>query len=160
MSKIHRSNFAILTFFQATIGVWITLLAALSSWGFSSPHLVRLTVMNKADIAVALTLKASKNGEEIFYYFVIPKGDKEAPYEKTFTIEPAVYSVSATYLEAYDPVYGYPRCGGNTPSGTYRLTVHGRLIIPPCRVSFSAPGDMGIWKLGAPSGGRGFRFLP
>ncbi|PWH16787.1 MAG: hypothetical protein DDG59_08855 [Anaerolineae bacterium] len=148
------------TYRQFLVALGIALLSTLSSFGFSSPHLVRLTVINKADIEVALSLTATKNGEDIFYYFFIPKGDEEAPTEKTFTIEPAVYSVTATYLEAYDPVYGYPRCGGNSPSGRYGLVVHGRLIIPPCRKSFSAPGDMGMWKLGAPSGGRRFRYLP
>jgi len=160
VSDITDRLFSIRPFRRFTVAFWIALLAVLSSVGFSSPHLVRLTVINKADIAVALRLEATKNGEEIFYYFVIPKGDEEAPTEKTFTIEPAVYQVTATYLEPYDPVYGYPRCGGNSPSGTYGLVVHGRLIIPPCRVSFSAPGDMGMWKLGAPSGGRRFRFVP
>lgn len=160
MSKVTRSLFSASSFRHFTVSFWIALLTALSSVGFSSPHLVRLTVINKADIAVALTLESSKNGEEIFYYFVIPKGDEEAPTEKTFTIEPAIYSVTATYLEPYDPVYGYPRCGGNSLGGTYGFVVHGRLIIPPCRVSFSAPGDMGMWKLGAPAGGRRFRFVP
>lgn len=160
MSKIALHFPLPLPFRRFTIALWIALLAILSSWGFRSPHLVRLTVINKANIAVSLSLEATKNGEEIFYYFVIPKGDEEAPFEKTFTIEPAVYRVTATYLEPYDPVYGYPRCGGNSPSGTYGLVVHGRLIIPPCRGSFSAPGDMGMWKLDAPSGGRRFRFAP
>jgi hypothetical protein len=154
------SLFGKLPFRPFLLGMGITLLAALSSWGFSPPSLVRLTVINKADIDVALSLNATKNGKEMFYYFIIPKGDEEAPTEKTFTIEAAVYRVKAVYLETYDPVYGYPRCGGNSPSGTYGFVIHGRLIIPPCRKSFSAPGDMGMWKLGAPSGGRRFRFVP
>lgn len=126
---------------------------------FSPPHLVRLTVINKADIEVALSLENERY--DLSYYLSIPKGDPDDPVEKTFTIVPAVYSVSATYLEAYDPVYGYPYCGGNSPGGTYDLTVHSRMVIPACKTTFATGGDVGFWKLGKQlAGGRRFRFVP
>ncbi len=132
---------------------------ALVTSAFSPTPLVRLTVINKASIEVALSLENQRY--DLSYYLSIPKGDPDDPVEKTFTIVPAVYSVSATYLEAYDPVYGYPYCGGKTPGGTYNLTVHSRMIIPACKTSFATGGDVGFWKLGTQlAGGKRYRFVP
>ncbi len=127
---------------------------------FEPMHLIRLTVINKASIEVALRLDNEQ--EDIHYYLSIPKGDEEAPIEKVFTIIPATYSVRAIYLETYDPVYGYPYCGGISPGGNYNLTMQSRMIIPACKYHFATGGDVGFWKLGmqlAKKHGK-FRFLP
>ena len=137
------------------------LMAFFLTSAFTPNHLVRLTVINKADIEVALRLENERY--DLSYYLSIPKGDPDDPVEKTFTIVPAVYTISATYLETYDPVYGYPYCGGKSLGGSYNLTVHSRMVIPACKTSFAAGGDVGFWKLGTQlAGGRGkqFRYLP
>lgn len=148
-------------FFHEKFPLVFTLFASLLiTSAFEPLHLIRLTVINKASIDVALRLDNEQ--QDIHYYLSIPKGDKDAPIEKVFTIIPQTYSVRAIYLETYDPVYGYPYCGGKTPGGTYNLTMQSRMIIPACKSTFATGGDVGFWKLGmqlAKGHGR-FRFLP
>lgn len=127
---------------------------------FDTIHLIRLTVINKAAIDVALRLDNEQ--QDIHYYLSIPKGDPDAPIEKVFTIIPETYSVKAIYLETWDPVYGYPYCGGKSPGGTYKLTMQSRMVIPACKTTFATGGDYGFWKLGMQlaKGNKRFRFLP
>ena len=141
--------------------IFILLISVGITSAFSPMRLIRLTVINKANIAVALRLDNQQ--QDIHYYLTIPEGDPDEPIEKVFTIIPATYSVSAIYLEAYDPVYGYPFCGGKSPGGSYNLTMQSKMIIPACKTSFATGGDYGFWKLGMQlargHGGR-FHFAP
>ncbi|MGB9674130.1 MAG: hypothetical protein ACPL3P_08325 [Anaerolineales bacterium] len=140
--------------------ILILLLSFLMTSAFEPMHLIRLTVINKAAIDVALRLDNEQL--DIHYYLSVPQGDAENPIEKVFTIIPATYSVRAIYLETYDPVYGYPYCGGKSPGGTYKLTMQSRMVIPACKTTFATGGDYGFWKLGMQlaKGHKQFRFLP
>lgn len=151
MKKITRKNIPLLL---------VLLTSFLFTSAFDTMHLIRLTVINKASIEVALRLDNEQ--QDIHYYLTIPKGDPDAPIEKVFTIIPETYSVRAIYLETYDPVYGYPYCGGKSPGGTYKLTMQSRMIIPACKTTFATGGDYGFWKLGMQlaKGHHRFHFLP
>lgn len=110
---------------------------------------VRLTIINQTDVDLAIRLENQRL--ELSYYLTIPPGDKDTPAEKIFTIVPASYIVTAYYMETYDPVYGYPKCGGKVQSATYNLTVNTRLLFKPCPFAPSNAGEMGFWKFGAPT---------
>ena len=97
-------------------------------------RLVRLIIVNKSDLPVEVQLtglgltglgpkglgpkgikgleliEGSTDIEEHSYYLRIPKGDRLAPTEKSFTIVPDVYTVQPYYIDLWDPVYG-STCG-------------------------------------------------
>lgn len=91
----------------------IALLSLLLSFfltGLDSEKLVRFTVINKSGVEIAIRLINPE--KELNYYLTIPAGNRECPTEKEFTIVQAVYTMQVLYVELYDPVYGYPECGG------------------------------------------------
>jgi hypothetical protein len=99
---------------------------------------VRLTVVNKAemDIAIRLTSKTYEcaNCADVvygdFYYLTVLEGSRETPNVKAFDIQKNDYAMQLFYLETYDPVYGY-KC--ETPAVNVIMARRNiRLVVLPC----------------------------
>jgi len=92
-------------------------------------RLVRLTIISKSDVKVAVQLTGVDDTTK-FYYFLLPKASRELPVELTFTIIPQRYDAKVWYLYIYDPVYGL-KCNDN-PGSKADLTRNIRLTILQC----------------------------
>jgi hypothetical protein len=116
---------------------WLLIILGLFSIsGTKIKSLVRLTIVNKAERRVELSL-TGKYFEQS-YYLYIPEGDKLMPFEKTFTIVPDVYTSSLYYWELWDPVYGN-QCG--TKGQTLDVTRNVRLTVLPCDLTPANGGE-------------------
>jgi len=76
---------------------------------------IRLTIINKSGLPMEYKLEGVGLDEEIdlFYYLRVPEGDRFSPIEETFTIYQGKYTMTAYYIELWDPVYGYS-CGSSS----------------------------------------------
>jgi len=110
----------------------------------SYQHLVEITVINKSGLPVEMSLTGSN--AENFYYLRIPKGDRDAPLEKTFTLLPDVYRATVYYIEPWDPVYGYD-C--SSKSDTLNANHKLRVTILECTRTTRGGSDYPIIKFGA-----------
>jgi hypothetical protein len=113
-------------------------------------RLVRLVVINKSGMPVEISL-TSNSDENLNYYLRIPLGDRDAPYEMTFTIIPDVYQATAYYIEPWDPVYGYD-C--SSKGGTLNAITNLRVTILECDRNVRSGGEAGQIKLGFGGGRR------
>jgi hypothetical protein len=104
---------------------------------------IQLTIINKADMGIGVSLEGIE--EEQTYYLTVPAGNKLVPAERTFTIVRDVYSVSVTYIEYYDPVYGF-KCSPS--SGTLTASKNMKLIIFPCSYHPPNGGEPSAVKFG------------
>jgi hypothetical protein len=111
--------------------------------------LKRLTVINKSERDLELELTGSC--EDNWYYLHVPGGSRDFPSSTVFTITPDVYSMTAHYIELWDPVYGYT-CG-DTSSRSIDVTRNVRLVILDCNLTPPNGGEPSMIKLGG-SGGR------
>lgn len=87
----------------------------------------RLTVINKSDMAIEISL--SGKNLEYKYYLRIPEGSVDAPIIETFTVVQDQYSSSIYYVELWDPVYG-AQCG--TKGQSMDITRNVRVVVLPC----------------------------
>lgn len=104
----------------------LSLLGVLSL-GASSGTLVRLTVVNRAAMPIAVQLNGQE--EEEFYYLKVPSGTNNSPVTKIFTVVRDKYTAIVYYLEYWDPVYGFKCSGG---SATIDLNRSGKLTVKEC----------------------------
>jgi hypothetical protein len=119
--------------------VLIASLLALLLVSAEQVDLIRLTIINKSGMEIAVKLnsisqpciyEANVNPSR-FYYLPVPEGSKELPNTKVYTIERNTYFMQVLYLETYDPVYGF-KCV-QPPSNTIRVTRNMRVVIPQCK---------------------------
>jgi hypothetical protein len=136
--------------------VWLLpILALLLIAGSKEPtDLIRFTVINKSDREANIQLQAvpkeccnkadQEQGE--FYYLTVPRGDKENPTMKTFTIAKDTYRMYVYYTQTYDPVYGF-KCDPTVPN-TLMAGRNLRLVLLPCGElpTRCAIGEPGMWK--------------
>jgi hypothetical protein len=118
--------------------ILISLLAFLLLGATRPVDTIRLTVINKAemDIAIRLTSKTYQcaNSADVvygdFYYLTVLEGSREQPNVKVFEVQKNDYAMQLYYLETYDPVYGY-KC--ETPSINILMARRNiRLSVLPC----------------------------
>jgi len=137
-------------------------------------RLVRLIIVNKSDLPVEVQLtglgltglgltglgpkglgpkgikgltliEGSTDIEEHSYYLRVPKGNRLAPTEKSFTIVPDYYTVQLYYIELWDPVYG-STCGAG--SQTLDITRNIKVFILECNRRVPNGGDTPQIKFG------------
>jgi len=89
--------------------------------------LKRLTVINKSDMAIEISMTGKELEEK--YYLRIPEGSQQFPTEKEFTVLSDTYTSSIYYVELWDPVYG-ATCSNK--SQTLELTHNVRVTVLPC----------------------------
>lgn len=135
----------------------IGLFTILLTLGFKSWSLVKLTIVNQANIPIAIQLINER--DELFYYLNVPSGDRDTPMEKTFTITPALYEMTVYYLETYDPVYHYPRCGGAAQRAILSMQHSNRVLIKSCTIAPANVGEPGFWKFWPGMGGKKFLYI-
>jgi hypothetical protein len=94
----------------------VSLLGVLLS-GFTSGVTTQFTVVNKSSMAIGVTMTGkylNNHNDRLddqdvtnanYYYLSIP-----ANSQRTYQVQTGVYTVAATYIETWDPVYGY-QCG-------------------------------------------------
>jgi hypothetical protein len=114
--------------------------------------LVRLTVINKSSLPIAVKLTGDEYDQ--FYYLKIPKGSREHPVSMEYTVVQDNYAAVIYYLEYWDPVYGY-KC--SSPTAKLDASHSSRLTVVPCTQKAAYSGEPGILKL--PSAGRPRRGL-
>jgi hypothetical protein len=112
--------------------------------------LKRLTVVNKSERDLELELTGSC--EDNWYYLHVPAGSRDFPSTTVFTIIPDVYSMTAHYIELWDPVYGYT-CS-DTNSHSVDATHNVRIVILDCNLRPPNGGEPSMIKLGGSGGGR------
>lgn len=131
--------------------ILISLLAFLLIGASHPTDTIRLTVINKAEMDVAIRLTSESyelaNSKEIidgdFYYLTILEGSRDEPNVKAFDIQKNDYVMQLFYLETYDPVYGY-KC--ETPKINLIVARRNiRLVVLPCDFK------MGPKQVGEPS---------
>ncbi len=130
----------------------IALLALLLIAGSAPNPTIRLTIINKSGMDIAVQLRAAGrdyyncggNTDPKFYYLSVPTGDREEPVVKWFDIEEEVYSLQVFYIETWDPVYGF-KC--ETPTATVlRAGRNLRFTVLPCDQMPRHPGERSMWK--------------
>jgi len=105
--------------------------------------LVRLTVVNKADMEIAIKLQSIEE-ELLVYYLRVPEGSKANPVAETFTIQRDAYHMQVYYIETYDPVYGF-KC--TTPPPNQLVAARNiRVTVLECGVNPPFPGEPTMWK--------------
>jgi hypothetical protein len=112
--------------------------------------LKRLTVVNKSERDLELELTGSC--DDNWYYLHVPAGSRDFPSMTVFTITPDVYSMTAHYIELWDPVYGYT-CG-DTSTRSVDVTRNVRVVILDCNLRPPNGGEPSMIKLGGSGGGR------
>jgi hypothetical protein len=134
--------------------LFMLVLVAMLAWGATvaaTTPKVRLTVVNRSGKAVELVLSGEEEGE--MYALRIPKGTRQSPTEKVFTLVPDTYSAELTYVELWDPVYGYT-C--SSKSQTLDASRSLRVVILECDRNARNGGEPPkMTKFGAGRGGRG-----
>lgn len=115
--------------------------------------LIRLTIINKSNMAVGVKL-TGKTLEQ-FYYLKVEKGSRISPTIGQFTVVQDTYVAQVYYIEYWDPVYGY-RCG-STPTSQLDVMHPSRLTLLPCGEQGRYSGEPGMVKLPAVRTGRGGR---
>ena len=128
-------------------GLLTILLIGASPFGIE--RLVDLTVVNKSGLPVEIKLTGSD--EENYYYLKVPRGYRDAPTEKVFTVVPDTYSAVSYYIEPWDPVYGYD-CSSR--SSTLAATKNIRVTIMECDRASRHGGETSIVKFGMRTGRR------
>jgi hypothetical protein len=142
-------------------------------------RLVRLIIVNKSGLPVEVQLtglgltglgpkglgpkglkgltliESSTDIEEHSYYLRIPKGDRLAPTEKSFTIVPDYYAVQPYYIELWDPVYG-STCSA-LGAQTLDINRNIKVFILECNRRVPNAGDVPLIKFG---GAKGRQIFP
>jgi hypothetical protein len=141
--------FARLTFRR--IAIFLALLTLAPGLIGTAPlRLARLTVVNKADMAIEVSL-TGKEAEQV-YYLRIPEGSHSSPAEKSFTVVRDKYTSSIYYVELWDPVYG-AQC--DDKAQTLDLTHNSRVIVLACDRTPTSGGETpSLVKYGGQNQGR------
>jgi len=119
--------------------VFIASILALLLVGAEPADLIRLTIINKSEMEIAVQLNSlprtcinqADTIETRFYYLPVPEGSKELPYAKVFTIESDTYTMQVFYIETYDSVYGF-KCT-QPPMNMIKATRNIRVVIGDCK---------------------------
>lgn len=125
--------------------VFLSLLSLTVLTAFEPSPRAQLTIVNKSEVKLGIQLIDPQDDENL-YFLTIEKGDRTDPEEKTFEIKPAMYSMIVYYMETWDPVYGYPTCGGLVLKS--RLFARGkqRLVFTKCGVMPVNSGEPTMMK--------------
>lgn len=130
----------------------IALLSLLMIAGTKPEPTIRLTIINKSGMDIAIQLRAkgracvncADSTDPKFYYLNVASGDRVSPTIKWYDIEQETYSLQVFYIENWDPVYGF-ECG--TPTPTVLMASRDlRLTILPCGEMPCHPGERSMWK--------------
>jgi hypothetical protein len=119
--------------------VLIASLLALLLVSAEQVDLIRLTIINKSGMEIAIKLNSvslpciheANVSSSRFYYLPVPEGSRELPNTKVYTIERNTYVMQVLYLETYDPVYGF-KCV-QPPTNMIKATRNMRVVIPQCK---------------------------
>ncbi|MCS6907586.1 MAG: hypothetical protein RML93_06875 [Anaerolineales bacterium] len=105
----------------------------------------QVTIVNKSGVKLGIQLIDPQDKDNL-YFLTIEKGNREQPREKTFELKPATYSMIVYYMETWDPVYGFPTCGGLVLKS--RLWARGkqRVVFTRCGVIPVNPGEPKMMK--------------
>lgn len=118
--------------------ILITLLSLLLISADRPKDTIRLTIINKSGMDIAIQLRSRTfeaiNSKDVFrgefYYMPVAEGTREAPNVKAFDIQRDTYAMQLLYVETYDPVYGY-KC--TTPAPNSLIARNNiRLVVLPC----------------------------
>jgi hypothetical protein len=132
----------------------LTSILALMLVGADPSGLVRLTLINKSGMEIAIALH-SKTDDLRIYYLPVPEGDREEPATKVYTILRDSYYMQMYYIDTYDPVYGF-KCNVQPPNS---LIAHRnlRVIFLECDKLAPNPGEPSMMKyLPVTSTARGY----
>ena len=121
------------------------ILISLLLLGTKDADLIRLTVINKSGTELAIWLQGQD--DDTFYYLTVPKGSKESPTVKEFTILRETYDMRVQYVESWDPVYGYSQCGGMFVMAEFRAFRNNKLNFAPCNSMPPNKGEPSMRKL-------------
>lgn len=111
--------------------------------GAKGVKLVRLTLVNKSGMNIEVSLTGQDT--EQFYYLKVPEGDHQVATEKTFTVIPDTYQVSAYFVELWDPVYGASCEDRQSKVDITRTT---RIVVMECATTPPNAGEAANIKLG------------
>lgn len=129
----------------ALVLVLLSVLSLSFLTAFEPAPRAQITIVNKSGVKLGIQL-IDPQDKENQYFLTIEKGDRAEPQEKTFEIKPAMYSMIVFYMETWDPVYGYPTCGGSVLRS--RLWARGkqRIVFTRCGVPPVDPGEPKMMK--------------
>ena len=107
---------------------------------------IQLTIVNKSGLPMEYKIEGKNDSSDIFYYLRVPKGDRNKPAEQIFSIYQGEYTMTAYYVELWDPVYGYT-CS-STSKNMY-VTRNIRLVFGECDQTPRNPGEPSMLKFDA-----------
>lgn len=122
-----------------------SLLSLIFLSAFEPSPRAQITIVNKSGVKLGIQLIDPQDKENI-YFLTVEKGDREDPKEKTFEIKPAMYSMIVYYMETWDPVYGYPTCGGLVLKSRLLAKGKQRVVFTRCGVIPVNPGEPTMMK--------------
>jgi len=117
---------------------WLVLLVLLLNSADEPIKLIQLTLINKSKMPIGVRL-VGQSDYDFFYYLQVPKGDRDDPQEKTFTIASDYYYMQVYYIETYDPVYGFD-CKPALPNELWALN-NIRVVFLPCDYTSTRYGN-------------------
>ena len=129
----------------------VTALAALLFLTAGKPVVktVRLTVINKSERRLEIRLTGDQ--DENAYYVRVPAGTQYLPAVKEVDVMPDRYKATVTYIELWDPVYGYD-C--NNKSATLEMFHSVRMVVGACENTLANAGEPAMVKVGGAANRR------
>lgn len=109
----------------------LSFLSVILLTAFSPQFYGELTIINKSGVKLGIQLIDPLDDENI-YFLTIEKGDRAEPQEKMFEIRPGTYNMVVYYMETWDPVYGYPKCGGLVLKSKFIASGKQKLVFTEC----------------------------
>jgi hypothetical protein len=107
---------------------------------------IQLTIVNKSGLPMEYKIEGKNDSSDIYYYLRVPEGDRNNPAEQIFTIYQGEYTMTAYYVELWDPVYGYA-CSSS--SKTLYASRNIRLVFGECDQTPRNPGEPSMLKFDA-----------
>ena len=129
----------------------LLMLVALLSLAASDLPLGRLIFVNRSGYPLVLRLIGTdpddpkQMTDNYNYYLTVQKGEKGNPTVRTFNLPMIEYKITVTYIEIYDPVYGY-QC--SSQSANLDLTKTTQITFLTCNQRLSGRGDEYVFKFG------------
>ena len=117
--------------------LWLTSLLMLLAIAAEPIKLFHLTIINKAEMPIAIRLIGTSDEDHLFY-LSIPEGNRADPVTQIFNIPGDLYQMQLYYIETYDPVYGF-HCRQPVPN-LLLATRNIKVVVLPCDV---IPGNVG-----------------
>ena len=99
--------------------------------------LFKLTIINKAEVPIAIRLMGSED-EDHLYYLPVAEGSRDVPTIRTFQIAGDEYYMQVYYIQTYDPVYGW-KCQQPAPNKLLAAR-NQKVVVLPCD---QLPGNVG-----------------